>query len=69
MTKETKPRYQEAFAELERIVREIESEAVDVDQLAAKVKRASELIKICREKLTATETDVQEILKEINKDA
>ncbi|HRZ42136.1 MAG TPA: exodeoxyribonuclease VII small subunit [Bacteroidales bacterium] len=69
MTKETKPRYQEAFAELERIVREIESEAVDVDQLAAKVKRASELIKICREKLTATEADVQEILKEINKDA
>lgn len=69
MTKETKPRYQEAFAELEQIVREIESEAVDVDQLAAKVKRASELIRICREKLTATETDVQEILKEINKDA
>jgi exodeoxyribonuclease VII small subunit len=69
MTKEKLPGYQEAFAELERIVREIETEAVDVDQLAAKVKRASVLIKICRGKLTATEADVQEILKEINKDA
>ncbi|MFO7722153.1 MAG: exodeoxyribonuclease VII small subunit [Bacteroidales bacterium] len=66
MSKEKKVTYQEAFRELEQIVREIEQEQVNVDELADKVKRASVLIGICREKLRATEEDVQQILKEMN---
>lgn len=66
MSKEKKTSYQEAFAELERIVREIEQESIGVDELAEKVKRASLLIGVCREKLTTTEEDVNQILKEIN---
>jgi exodeoxyribonuclease VII small subunit len=66
MSKEKKTSYQEAFTELERIVREIEQESIGVDELAEKVKRASLLIGVCREKLTTTEEDVQQILKEIN---
>jgi exodeoxyribonuclease VII small subunit len=66
MSKEKKVAYQEAFKELEQIVREIEQENVNVDELADKVKRASVLIAICREKLRSTEEDVQQILKEIN---
>ncbi len=65
MTKEKKLNYQEAFAELERIVKEIEHESVNVDELADRVKRASVLIALCREKLKATEVDVNQILKEI----
>jgi exodeoxyribonuclease VII small subunit len=66
MSKEKKVAYQEAFKELEQIVREIEQENVNVDELADKVKRASVLIAICREKLRSTEEDVQQILKEIH---
>lgn len=66
MSKEKKQNYQEAFTELEKIVREIEIESINVDDLAEKVKRASVLIGICREKLRSTEEDVQQILKEIN---
>ncbi len=66
MSKEKKPGYQEAFTELEAIVKEIDQESISVDELAGKVKRASYLIGICREKLKSTEEDVQQILKEIN---
>ncbi len=62
--------YTEAFNELQRIVTEIEEGEISVDELSAKVKRAAQLIKICRKKLTSTEEDVNKILKELEeKDA
>lgn len=67
MTKEKAPDYQQAFAELEQIVRDIERETIGVDELAEKVKRAAVLIGVCRQKLKDTEVDVQQILNEINK--
>ncbi len=63
MTKE--PNYTEAFQELQNIVGEIEGGEISVDELSDKVKRAAILIKICRNKLTSTEEDVNAILKEL----
>ncbi|HIP32068.1 MAG TPA: exodeoxyribonuclease VII small subunit [Crocinitomicaceae bacterium] len=63
MSKEIK--YTEAFDELQQIVVDIEDGEITVDELSVKVKRASELIKICKEKLSATEEDVNLILKEL----
>lgn len=57
--------YTEAFTELQKIVTEIESGNISVDELALKVKKATELIKICRKKLYATEEDVNKILEEL----
>jgi exodeoxyribonuclease VII small subunit len=59
------PNYTEAFEELQEIVSEIEGGDISVDELANKVKRAALLIKICKDKLTATEGDVNQILKEL----
>ena len=59
------PKYTDAFEELQQIVADIEDGEISVDELSVKVKRASELIKICKEKLTSTEEDVQKILKEL----
>jgi exodeoxyribonuclease VII small subunit len=59
------PSYSEAFRELQEIVSEIETGEVSVDELSLKVKRASELIRLCREKLANTEEDVNKILKEL----
>ena len=53
-----------AFEELQKIVSEIEKGEISVDELSEKVKRAAQLIKICRLKLTKTEEDVNKILKE-----
>lgn len=58
--------YTDAFRELQSIVSEIEKGEISVDILSEKVKRASVLIKICKEKLTTTEEDIQQILKELD---
>jgi exodeoxyribonuclease VII small subunit len=60
-----KPTYTEAFEELQKIVSEIEEGRISVDELSAKVKRAAYLIKICKNKLSSTEEDVNKILKEL----
>lgn len=62
---ENKISYTQAIQELEKIVSEIEQGEITIDILSEKVKRASELIRICKEKLMATEEDVSKILKEI----
>jgi exodeoxyribonuclease VII small subunit len=61
--------YTEAFAELQQIVADIEDGEISVDELSEKVKRASELIAICKKKLTSTEEDVNKILKELEDEA
>ena len=57
--------YDKAFEELQTIVKDMEEGEIGVDELSIKVKRASELIKICKEKLHSTEEDVNEILKDL----
>jgi exodeoxyribonuclease VII small subunit len=59
-----KMNYTEAFEELQQIVSDIEDGEISVDELSKKVKRASELIRICKEKLSETEDDVKKILGE-----
>jgi exodeoxyribonuclease VII small subunit len=57
--------YELAYRELAGIAQEIETESVSVDILAEKVKRASELIEFCQNKLRATETEVNKIIKQM----
>ena len=54
--------YESAYAELTAISKEIENETISVDVLAAKVKRASELIDFCQTKLKSTEAEVNKII-------
>ncbi|HBX45195.1 MAG TPA: exodeoxyribonuclease VII small subunit [Porphyromonadaceae bacterium] len=51
---------------MEGIVNAIESGDLDVDALTDKVKRASELITFCKEKLTKTDSELQKILEDIS---
>jgi exodeoxyribonuclease VII small subunit len=55
--------YSKAIEELETIVAEIENENISVDELSAKVKRAAELIRICKTVLYKTEEEVNAVLK------
>ncbi len=61
----TEIKYTEAFDELQQIVSDLEDGEISVDDLSIKIKRASELIKICKQKLVSTEEDVNQILKEL----
>jgi len=64
MTKKSKFIYSEAINEIEEILNEIETGELEVDVLADKVKRAGELIKLCREKLRKTEEELEENLED-----
>lgn len=57
--------YKEAFEELQQIVAAMESGNISIDDLSIKVRRATELISICKAKLSSTEEDVNAILKEL----
>ena len=57
--------YSEAFQELQDIVAEIEKGETSVDVLSQKVKRAAELIQLCKKTLRETEGDVNAILQEL----
>jgi exodeoxyribonuclease VII small subunit len=65
MSKKTS--YTTAFQELQLLVNEIERGNINVDELAEKVKRATELIRICEQKLKDTEVNVQQILQELER--
>ena len=66
MTMNENPNYEQAFEELQNIVNEIEQGEISVDELSEKVKKASQLIKICKDKLSTTEEDVNQILRELD---
>lgn len=55
--------YKEAISEIEAIITGIENESLDVDELAQQVKKAAQLLKICKSKLKNTEADLDEALK------
>ncbi|MBN1145267.1 MAG: exodeoxyribonuclease VII small subunit [Bacteroidales bacterium] len=57
--------YSEAIAAIDEILHQIETGELDVDELAEKVKQASELLKICKSKLFSTEKEVEKVLKEM----
>jgi exodeoxyribonuclease VII small subunit len=57
--------YENAMAEIEMIVEGIENNQFSIDELAEKVKRISELVIFCKEKLRQTEDQVNKILNEI----
>jgi exodeoxyribonuclease VII small subunit len=62
-------KYSEAAQELTAILEDLESENIEVDEVSLKVKRAVELIKLCREKIENTELEVRKIVKEFEKDS
>lgn len=57
------PNYEEALEQLESIVRKMENGELDIDSLSTELKNAQELIKLCRDKLTKTEAEIQKILE------
>jgi len=57
--------FNDAVAEIENILHNIESGDLDIDKLSLEVKRASELIKQCQKKLISTEEEINSIFKDL----
>jgi len=57
--------YNESIKKLREIVADIEQGELDVDILSEKVKEASRLIKVCKDKLFKADEEVKKILEEL----
>ena len=60
--------YREAIEELEIILRALETDAVDVDDLTARVERSAELIRLCRHKLRHAEASLDRVFDSLDED-
>lgn len=58
--------YTQAVEELESILRMMQGDGCDVDQLVAYTRRASELLRECRARLTATDEELRTIMADLN---
>ncbi|MEI7524073.1 MAG: exodeoxyribonuclease VII small subunit [Mariniphaga sp.] len=58
--------YKEAITEIDEILKQLENNELDVDELSEKVKRVSSLVTLCKEKLHNTEQEIDKILKEMD---
>lgn len=57
--------YADAMTELDGILVELEGDHLDVDVLAERVRRASELIKLCRTRIARAQDDVDRIVTDL----
>lgn len=64
-TEEQELSYSTAVSELDQILAELEDDSLDVDILGDRVKRASELISFCRERITSAQTQVEQIVADL----
>jgi exodeoxyribonuclease VII small subunit len=53
------PTYEEALAELERLVQQMEGGQMPLDQMLGSYKRGAELLELCRSRLAAVEEQVK----------
>ena len=60
--------YSLALEELQEIINDLESDQIDIDELAKKVERANELLQQCQKRLTSTQMQVEKIIEALNED-
>ena len=60
--------YREAIDELETILRALETDAVDVDDLTTRVERSAELIRLCRHKLRHAEASLDQVFDTLDEE-
>ena len=57
-------KYEEAVKQLEEIVQKLENNQLDLDSISTELKTAQHLIKLCKDKITKADEDIQKILDE-----
>lgn len=61
-TKKKDIKYEEAISELEAIVDKMEKGSLDVDSMVGELKKAQQLIKLCKNKLTKTDEEIKKLI-------
>lgn len=58
--------YNQAADELEGLLAELDSETIDIDKLSARVRRAAELIRVCRERIAGARLEIERVVAELD---
>ena len=58
--------FSEALQELEAILQRIDNDSVDVDRLAKELRRATELLELCRGKIRKAEVEVSQVVQQLD---
>lgn len=56
-------KYEDAVAQLEQIVKKMENDDIDIDSLTEQLKKAQELIQLCKAKLSSTDEEIKKLLE------
>ncbi|MEM8996595.1 MAG: exodeoxyribonuclease VII small subunit [Acidobacteriota bacterium] len=62
---DTEVSFSDAMQELEAILQRIDNDSVDVDRLARELRRATELLELCRGKIRKAELEVTQIVQQL----
>lgn len=57
-------KYEEALRQLDEIVQKMERNEYGIDELSTQLKKAKELIELCKNQLTKTDEDIKKILED-----
>jgi exodeoxyribonuclease VII small subunit len=61
--------YAAALAELDDILHELDGDEIDVDVLGARVRRAAELLRVCRDRISSARFEVEQVVAELEAEA
>jgi exodeoxyribonuclease VII small subunit len=61
-------RFGKAIEELEGILQRVEQEEIDIDDLAEELRKAAELLDVCRSKIRKAEIEVTQIVQALDED-
>ncbi len=59
----TETKYETAIRQLEDIVEKLENNELDIDEMSKHLKKAQQLIKLCKDRLTKTDEEIQKLLE------
>ena len=59
-----KETYSQAMERLEKIVRQIDANELEIDALWEKIKEANDIIAFCKKKLTKADVEIEKLLQE-----
>lgn len=57
-------KYEEALRQLEEIVRRMENDELDIDQISIQLKQAKAYVRLCKDKLTKADEEIKRLLAE-----
>jgi exodeoxyribonuclease VII small subunit len=61
--------YSAALTELDGILHELDGDEIDVDVLGARVRRAAELLRVCRDRISSARFEVEQVVAELESEA